>query len=355
MNDFLKFHRQIALVGPRGLKEWLFFLLLVPFSVVYGVILWLRNRCYDSGIFESYCPPVPVVSVGNIAVGGTGKTPVVDWFVKEFLDSGLKPAVISRGYGGTFSDPVGCVSIGKGLLLGAEEAGDEPVLLSQKNPEAVVIVARKRVDGVQVAVEQYSADVIILDDGFQHRAVSRDLDLVLLDATSPCGNSWPLPVGLLRECLSSLRRADILLLTRAEVTSSFSFEDKQVFSCRHQLASFAVDLSGRKRSFSELKKLKLFAFAGIADPESFFLALRSDDLVIENSLSLSDHCCYDQKLLAEIKAAAVGCDGMITTEKDAVKLKKEMFSLPCYQVPMAVNINNEEAFRDTLHTFLWRS
>lgn len=355
MNDFLKFHRQIALVGPRGLREWLFFLLLVPFSVIYGVILWLRNRCYDAGIFASYCPPVPVVSVGNIAVGGTGKTPVVDWFVKEFLDSGLKPAVVSRGYGGTFSAPVGCVSAGKGPLLEVEEAGDEPFLLAQKNPEAVVIIARKRADGVKVAVEQYGANVIILDDGFQHRAVSRDLDLVLLDSANPCANGWPLPAGLLREFPGSLARADVLLLTRAEMTYNFSFAGKTIFSCRHQLANSAVDLTGRQISFSDLKKLKLFAFTGIADPESFFSALRSEKLILKNTLPLSDHCDYDQKVQDEIRLSAVGCDGLITTEKDAVKLKEEMFSLPCYQVPMVVSFKTEEAFKGMVQTFLWRS
>ncbi len=355
MSKLQQLHRRTALKGARQPLEWLVFLLLLPFSAIYGLISWLRNKCYDWGIFSRFCAEVPVVSVGNLAVGGTGKTPVVDWLVKEFLSLGKKPAVVSRGYGGTFSGKVGVVSNGEGLLLEAEVSGDEPFLLAHKNPEAIVLIARKRAAGVQVAVDHYGADVVILDDGFQHRAVERDLDLVLLDASNPCANGWPLPAGLLREFPNALRRADVLLLTRAEEIPRFSLENKQIFYCRHQLENFAVDLSGQQLSFHELKKLKLLAFAGIADPQSFFLALKYDGLVIENSLSLSDHCDYDQSLQAEIRSAAAGCEGMITTEKDAVKLKKEMFSLPCYQVPMAVDINAEDAFREMVQTFVRRS
>lgn len=271
MSRLLAFHRRIALQGPKLPLEWLLFLLLFPWAVLYGVVGWLRNKGYDWSLFASYRATVPVVSVGNIAAGGTGKTPVVDWLVKEFIRQGKHPAVVSRGYGGSFSGEVGIVSQGKGLLLNVEQAGDEPYLLARRNPAALVLIARKRSAGVQFAVDRLNADVVILDDGFQHRAVQRDLDLVLLDAANPYGNRWPLPAGLLREFPSALQRADLLLLTRSSEESGFRFANKMVYKSQHQLADGAISLDGEEVTFQQLKKKKICAFAGIAEPAGFFL------------------------------------------------------------------------------------
>ena len=353
MAALLQFHRRIALYGPSQPLEWLLFLLLLPLSIIYGVVGWLRNKCYDWSLLPSYKSEVPIVSVGNIAAGGTGKTPVVDWLVKVFLAQGKRPAIISRGYGGSFSGNVGIVSKADGLLMNAAEAGDEPFLLARRNPEVFVLIARKRVAGVRQAIDKFGADVIILDDGFQHRAVQRDVDLVLLDAENPYGNRWPLPTGLLREFPASLKRADLLLQTRSSGDSSFCFSEKPVFQSSHRLAEMAISLAGQPTSFQELAGLKLFAFAGIADPQSFFSALATAGLKIEGSLPLGDHCAYDQQLQKDIDAAARGCDALITTEKDAVKLVSEMFNLRCYQVPMNVAIDNEDTLKAKLQQQLW--
>lgn len=354
MKSFLQFHRRIALFGAKRPSEYLLLLLLLPFSVVYGGIGWLRHKCYDWRLIASYRATVPVVSVGNLAVGGTGKTPVVDWLVKEFLQQGKRPVVVSRGYGGSFAGEVGIVSKGCGLLLHAAEAGDEPYLLARRNPKAVVLIARRRAAGVKVAVDELSADIVILDDGFQHRAVQRDIDLVLLDATRPCANGWPLPAGLLREFSAALKRADLLLLTRATEGATFSSSTHPVFKSCHQLADSAFRLDGQEMTFAQLKQMKLFAFAGIAAPDGFFNALTAAGLQVERRLALNDHCDYNPALLAEIEVAAKGCDALVTTEKDAVKLSAEKFGLPCYQVPMNIQIENEDAFRFELQQRLWR-
>lgn len=353
LNKLLKLHRRIALQGAKCLSEWLLFLLLLPFSVLYGWIGLVRNYCYDCQILSSNGAEVPVVSVGNLAVGGTGKTPVVDWLLKEFLRQGKNPAVVSRGYGGNFAAEVGVVCAGEGPLLDADEAGDEPNLLARRNPQIIALIARKRAAGVQAAIEQFRADVVILDDGFQHRAVRRNLDLVLLDATHPCGNRWPLPAGLLREFPSALGRADMLLLTRADEGSSFQFADKPVFTSKHQLSDYAVDLTGKQIDFRELQGLNLCAFAGISDPAGFFDALRDAGLQLADCLPLGDHCNYDQKTLQRVQMSAGGCDALLTTEKDAVKLSDELFSIPCYQVPMTIVIDAEESFKSQLQNRLW--
>jgi len=353
MSALLRYHRRIALTGASTLTEWLLLLLLMPFSIMYGMISLIRNKFYDLDLCASYRAAVPVVSVGNIAVGGTGKTPVVDWLLKEFIKLGKAPAVVSRGYGGTFSGKVGIVSSGDGLLLSADDCGDEPFLLARRNPKARVLIARKRADGIRIAVAELGADVIILDDGFQHRAVARDLDLVLLDASRPYGNGWTLPAGLLRERPSSLKRADYFLMTRATLNKSDNLMGFRTYNSQHQLANIAIDLNGNSMPVDKLKKLNLLGFAGIADPDNFFGSLENSGLTLRTKLAFADHADYHSKLVAQLQVATVGVDALITTEKDAVKLSADMFELPCYQIPMDINIDNSAELIMAISKKLW--
>ena len=215
MIKLLKIQRKMASHGAQTSWEWLLFCLLLPLSLMYGLISWLRAVVYRQGWLPRYRARVPVISVGNLAVGGTGKTPVVDWLLKEAARQGKRVAVVSRGYGGSYKAKVGVVADGTGVCLSAAAAGDEPVLLARRNPGAIILVARKRAAGVAYATTRFAVDLVVLDDAFQHHAVERDLDLVLLDALRPFGNRWPLPAGLLREFPRALARADLLLLTRA--------------------------------------------------------------------------------------------------------------------------------------------
>lgn len=324
------------------------FLLLAPFSVLYAGIIWVRNKAYDHSVLLAEEVSVPVVSVGNLAVGGTGKTPVVDWLIKTFQQSGKQVAVVSRGYGGSYSEPVGVVGDGNGLQMQAHAAGDEPCLLALRNPGAIILVARKRILGVRRAIREYNADVVILDDGFQHRSVARNLDLVLLDATHPLGSGWVLPAGNLRELPGSLSRADMILLTRAQSNCNFSFGHKPVFSSRHLLVDYAVDLDGTPVSLDYLKTLRVCAFAGIANPESFFQQLLLLGLNVHATVDLKDHTLFDKKKLRQIEIAADGCDALIMTEKDAVKLSPGMLALPCYKIPMDIKIDDAALFTEVV-------
>lgn len=353
MKRLLQRHRKVALQGAKGWAEWLLFVCLCPASWLYGLIGLVRGKCYELGLLPSYKASIPVLSVGNLAVGGTGKTPVVDWLLKSFARQGKKAVVVSRGYGGKYSGTVGVVSRGDGVLLTVEQSGDEPYLLARRNPQTPVLIARRRSDGVKYAERHLAADLVILDDGFQHRGMQRDFDLVLLDAAHPCANGWPLPAGLLREFPVALRRADLLLLTRSKSDATFCFAGKPIFTSEHQLADFAVDLAAGQVSFAQLKGLRLFAFAGIADPDSFFSRLSAAGVPLAGSLPLPDHCPYDEQQRQQIIALAGDCDALITTEKDAVKLKPELFPVPCYQVPMSIRIDNESAFMAEIQRKLW--
>ncbi len=353
MNSVAGIHRR--LVTGEGLAWWekALFLLLLPCAIIYGGIGWVRNLLYDSGLLSSYCFSRLVVSVGNIAVGGTGKTPTVDWLIKEFVQIGKHPAVISRGYSGSFSGTVGIVSDGKELLMSAKAAGDEPYLLARKNRSCPVIVARKRADGLRLLEQRDDVDVVILDDAFQHRAIQRDVDLVLLDASYPLGNGWPLPAGNLREFSGALSRADFLVMTRAEEGGATSFNGYPVYRSIHQLSDHAVALDGTQVLLAELKPLRLCAFAGIANPASFFTSLETYGLTLAEKMSFDDHVEYDFSLIEQIKLSAENADALITTEKDGVKLAADMFELPCYQVPVDVKISGSADLFDNIVQKLW--
>jgi tetraacyldisaccharide 4'-kinase len=327
-------YRRLATQGPRGVCEWLLFGLLLPPSWLYAAVLQLRSRLYARGWLKSYRAPVPVISVGNLSVGGTGKTPVVDCLVRYAQALGKRVAVVSRGYGSAGGAALRVVSAGQGPLLDADQAGDEPLLLARRNPAALVLVAPRRADGVRRAVA-LGAELVLLDDGFQHLAVARDFDLVLLDAARPFGNGRVLPAGLLRESRAALRRGDLFLLTRCrEQQAASPVLPGPVLRCRHELADHAVSLDGVSRPLQELAALRGVAFAGIAEPRDFFRALQAKGLQLMASLPFCDHAAYDGAVLDRLAQAATGADFLVTTEKDAVKLAGACLPRPCFYVPL---------------------
>jgi len=215
VDSFYHFYRRLIDHGPRSSREKLFFLALEVMSKIFGHLVAMRLKAYSSGFLKSYRASVPVISVGNLTVGGTGKTPVVDDLVKRAIQYGRRVAVVSRGYGGKRTLDPALLSDGVGFLHDdASLYGDEPVLIARRNPQAMVVVARKRTEGVQL-VEKQGAEVIILDDAFQHLKLKRDMDILLVDSRHQFGNGRLLPAGPLREPVSNLMRADLIVLTHS--------------------------------------------------------------------------------------------------------------------------------------------
>ena len=351
--DIVSLHQRLVDNHKLCWYEQLLLFVLVPISFFYGVMGWIRNWFYDYRVLATYSSTLPVISVGNIAVGGTGKTPVVDWLVKEFIAHGKRPAIISRGYSGNYTAEVGIVSSDNSLMMTVAECGDEPYLLAQRNRDCMVVVAKKRVAGIKAVENCGSIDVIILDDGFQHRAAQRDVDLVLLDSSRPFGNGNPLPAGNLREFTSSLQRADFILMTRGKKGQQLPHLTCQTFTSKHKLATFATDLNGNKKTVAQLAKLKLLAFAGVANPHSFFTALIGVGIEPFRKLSFPDHAGYNDSIVIQINTALESIDALITTEKDGVKLIADMFSIPCYQIGMDIEVENSEVLFDALSLKLW--
>jgi tetraacyldisaccharide 4'-kinase len=269
---------------------------------------------------------------------------------------GKRVAVLSRGYGGAGGTAVRIVSDGSRLLLPPSEAGDEPILLAKSVPGLVVVTGSDRYQAGLVAIERFQPDVFLLDDGYQHLRLHRDLNILLLDARRPFGNGWTLPAGLLREPLSAIRRADVIVYTRADATSPCpALSGLPVCQSSHRLTGI-VSLSTAKASiFSDLAGKKGVACAGIADPDAFFSALINEGLNLSATLAFRDHCRYDSAeralILRTMKETAA--DYLITTEKDAVKMAAfPVISFDIYAAVLDLEISDFSVLEQAIEKLL---
>jgi len=348
-----QFHRRLVDQGPKNPLEKLLLYLLIPLSVLYGLLMWARSILYRAGVLSVTNSRIPVISVGNLSAGGTGKTPFVDYLLSYFEQKGFRPAVVSRGYGGRFSGRLAIVSDVKKAAPDASYYGDESCLLACKHPQALVVIAPKRRDAINWINTEKKADVIILDDAFQHLQAGRDLDIVLLDAARPFGNNYLLPAGLLREFPAALKRADLLVLTRAKTADKkLTFENTPTVSCAHQIAEQLKSLDGEVVNTEDIAGMRGAAFAGIAGPEAFFKGLVGMGLDLYDTCSFSDHQHYNPELLAQLSELKDRVDYYVTTEKDAVKISALDLPRPCYvaQLKIVLLEDSEMEVRKTLET-----
>ena len=318
-----------------------FRIFLFPLSFFYWAIINCRNLFYTIGFFVSKRLPVPTISVGNITVGGTGKTPTVIAITQILLEMDRYPCIVSRGYGRKSS---GCITVsdGKSLLTSWEEVGDEPFMMAKRLPNVPVVVDERKYRGAQYAIDNFNVDIIILDDAFQHRSVERDLDIVLFNCGDPKEYYRMLPYGRLREPVRSVMRADLILWSRADknsppvtVKKAFRFQkEKQIMSGLKVQDN--IDLNG----------LKVFAFCGIGDPDSFYNILEEKGAKILDLIIFPDHHAYSieeiNKLKTKAKSLKATC--LVTTEKDWIKLSHWNEAID-FILPIPVNVqwlNNSE-------------
>ncbi len=303
---------------------------LAAVSVVYGAGVRVRNAGYDSGLFPVHRLPCRVVSVGNLTVGGTGKTPTVMTVAAALHAAGERVCIVLRGYRG---DGTGArvVSDGRTIRLSWREAGDEAVLLAQCLPGVPVLVGADRVAVGRLAIAEFRAETILLDDGFQHRRIHRDRDLVLVDATDPFGDGWLLPRGRLRESVRELRRADAILVTRtdqvtdpagvvrrlAEAAPGRPIARGTYRPCRLQELG-----TGRGQAVAAIHGKRVLAVSGIANPHGFHGTLEALGAVLVERVVFRDHHPFTSDDRRRIAGAAEvsGAEWIVTTEKDAVRL-----------------------------------
>lgn len=352
--------REFASGNRTGIGDSLLLLLLTPIAWLYSSALRLRATLYNIGILKTYCLPRTVISIGNIAVGGTGKTPVTAYIARVLLSQGLRVAVLTRGYGGSLEGQTVVVSDGTTTMLSARECGDEPFLLATTVPGVMVVIGTDRYAAGQMAMQQLAPDIFLLDDGFQHQRLHRDLNILLLDFFRPFGNNLTLPAGILREPPDAARRAGLIIFTRAPVGAALDIERKGVPACiaHHDISDLIPLRGGQPLPCSSYGDSKVLAFTGIADPESFFEGLRIKGLNTVCCLSFPDHVVYSRERCDEIEEAmrSSEADLLVTTEKDGVKLTELTGELAARTLlaRLELTIDNPELLKGLLTDLLKR-
>lgn len=327
MKMLREYFYNLATDKAKGIAAPIFKFMLFLISLIYAFLVTIIRLFYNLKILQAAHLNCKVISVGNIAWGGTGKTPVVEMLAKLLNDSGHKVAIQSRGYKGSKSD-------------NAKVTGDEPLMLQENLGRIPIITGKKRLSLAKSALEIFSLDTVILDDGFQHWKIHRDLDIVAIDATNPFGNGFLIPRGILREPLNSLRRADIFFLTRADETKDLSplkqelkelNKNALIISSLHSPDGFynILDIQRKNISTVSLLQKKIAFVTAIGNPEAFENTLLKLGLKVSLKFIFLDHYEFTKSDFDKIINQCIkeGISTLLTTQKDAVKLKQHCSGL----------------------------
>ncbi len=351
-------------------------------SYLYSGIVQLRLFLYEKGILRHHALGCQVISVGNLTVGGTGKTPVVEVFARELQKAGRRVAILSRGYKkleptvweliadkitrrGKWTLPR-VVSDGNTLLLDSLMSGDEPYMLASNLPDVLVLVDKNRVRSGRHAISKYGCDTLILDDGFQYLALKHRVEIVLVDRTNPFGNEFVLPRGILREPIRNISRADFIFITKSDGVGSEELKAKlrelnpraEMIECKHCPRYLQNLYSSERRELGWLQGLRVVVVSGIAAPASFESAIESRGAVILDRHRFADHHRYTQQEVIDIVNASkrLGASAIVTTEKDAVRFPRlERCDVPVYFLRVDIEIlSGAEDFRTCLSRICFR-
>ena len=304
--------------------------LLAPLATGYGWAAGLRCYAYRSGWLNQHRLSRPVISVGNLSTGGTGKTPVVAYLARLLLRRGFTPSILTRGYGRRGGNSLIALDPAKSRAPDPRMAGDEPALLAAALPQVPIVVCADRYRAGRCAEERFGATIHLLDDGFQHLRLARSLDIVALDITQDFSDQRVLPAGMLRERCYALRRAHIIILTRTDLADPArrlaqlaQIQTKaRVFHGGTRLAGFTEVATGRLLPPSGLAGRRIYAFCGVGNPHAFFLDLRRWKLDPVGQQIFSDHHVYTGNEIASLLLSArdAHASALVTTEKDMMNL-----------------------------------
>jgi len=342
-------------------------IILIPVSVIYSFIVTIRNKLYDIGIFKSKKISKPVISIGNISTGGTGKTPLTIHIAKYLLDRNVIVGIISRGYKRKSKEII-IVSDGENINRNVWESGDELIMISEElinkyKNKFCIAAGADRIEAGELLINKFNPDIIILDDGFQHRRINRDLDIVIIDAAdylvNAINNIFTLPSGNLRESFANTGRADLIVQNnKADSTDELSFlsyKNSSILQMRYKTEYF-IDNKNSILEKTENSVKKAIVFSGIANDDSFLKMIKEEGIEIISNKKFSDHYEYKDEdieyLSSQIKAGMI----FITTEKDFVKVKQ--FSdfinkYPVYFLKIKIEISkNENLLNNHLEKFI---
>jgi tetraacyldisaccharide 4'-kinase len=332
---------------------------LLPLATLYGAVMRARRYLYEGNILATHKVRVPVVSVGNLTTGGTGKTPLVEWIAREVHKAGKDVCILSRGYGRRNAERRMVVSDGRNIESDPLLTGDEPLLLAESlRGIASVVCEGDRVGGANWIVENLKPDLILLDDAFQHRRLRRDLDIVTIDASNPWGGGALLPAGKLREPRRAVRRADIVVLTRVDLAGdiqhlmnsirSLGFTGPIIKAQNRVFPPEPINLDSTEADHCNSEGY--FAFCAIGNSSAFFAGLKTAGVNVTSHRAFRDHHVYSQLELDRVvrEAEASGARRLVTTAKDAVKLKQLKIGMPLYVAKAELQLDNPAPLRAAL-------
>lgn len=317
-------------------------------SLIYGFIMFLRNKLYDYKIKKSEkVEGVEIICIGNIVVGGAGKTPAVQYMVKKYLKENKKVGILSRGYKGKREKDPFLVRDFNKIYGTPYESGDEAYLhaISLNVP---VVVSKNRVEGAKYLRDNCKVDVIIMDDGFQHRKLIKNKNIILIDATNPFGNFEYLPKGRLRESLNEIKRADEIIISKSNYV-----DEKKLLNIKEQLKKYnkpiyigtfeedyLYNMKNEKIELNKIENKNILIFSSIANPKIFFNTIKKLNPKNIEQIKFEDHHVYTEEEILEIEKKGKNFDYIITTEKDIVKINKEIFNL--LVIKMEFKIKNDK-------------
>lgn len=356
----MSFRKKLKILGKDLIK--FIKILLAPFVPLYSVIIYIRNLFFDKSVFKSQKVNAKIISVGNITVGGSGKTPLVIYVTNLLKKSGYKVGVLSRGYGRK-SHGYKLVSKGDEILTSVEECGDE-IYQTSLECKVAAAVSENRVKGAKKLIEETGINLIVLDDAFQHRWIARDVDIVVMDQKFVNAKSFfthnLLPSGDLREGFDSIKRADAIVLNRKffdkeEIIQELknSFEGKKIFTAYYKAISFVDAVRKTEYTLDEFKGQDSLVVSGIANPQSFLSVLNNAHVNTKNKLIFRDHKNYTVKEVQQIRKEfyTTNSHSVVTTEKDAVKLSRfnrEFDDIEIFYLKINLCMDDEESFKQYL-------
>jgi len=331
---------------------------LAPLAALFTVLSWFyrlghtaKLLAYRQGWMRSSRLGCPVISVGNLTLGGTGKTPMVEKIARLLKDGGRRPVILSRGYGGSSPRAVNVVSDGQRILQSAAEAGDEPLLLAKKLGDVAVVTGPDRRQTGRYAIDHLAADVLILDDGYQHLKLSRDVNILLLDWRQPFGNRRLFPAGTLRDPIAESRRADLICFTRCPPGAGDPPARAElppgvpVLHAAHRAKALLGFPGGAAEPPGALAGEKVAAFAGIAHPGDFLALLVGLGAEVVHFQAFPDHHRPSGKEIDDFAEVAreKGAKRIVVSEKDAVKLPPRGFEPPLFALAIEIDIQEGDA------------
>jgi len=336
----------------KSLAERMLLFPLYLLSFPYGWGVRTRTFLYSTGLLRQRRLPCPVISVGNITVGGTGKTPLVMALAKGLMERGIPVAVLSRGYRGKRTSG-SLVSNGKDIFLSPEESGDEPFLMAQVLKGVPILMGKDRFKNGQMALQQFQVRGFLLDDGFQHLPLHRDLNIVLIDSQIGFGDGHLLPRGILREPLSHLRRAHLFVLTKVKDPEGSSpleaglreIQPSTGIFHSHYEPTGLIGPGGEKEGLHPMRGKRVLALSGIAHPDHFSALIKQCGMEVMRERIFPDHHLYTSRDINSIRKEAREVDWVVTTEKDMVKLMRfPLGSIPLRALRIESKIREEERF-----------